>query len=79
MENILYALIVVGLFFPFLAIRVILGKDKKFRGSCGSMNVTGDGSGTCSICGRSEGDPCGNEDSSSDAMKAAIAAEAGNR
>ena len=76
MENVIYALIVIGLFFPFLAIRVILGKDKKFRGSCGSMNVTNDGSGSCSICGRSEGDPCGNEEEASGAMQAAIAAEA---
>ena len=76
MDNFIYALVVVGLFFPFLAIRVLLGKDKKFRGSCGSMNVTQDGSGSCSICGRSEGDPCGNEDEPSDAMQAAIEAEA---
>ena len=76
MENVLYAVIAIGLFFPFLAIRVLLGKDKKFRGSCGSMNITADGDGSCSICGRSEGDPCGNEDEASDAMQAAIAAEA---
>ncbi|NQZ60230.1 MAG: hypothetical protein HRT88_22495 [Lentisphaeraceae bacterium] len=77
MDNVLYALVVIGLFFPFLAIRVILKKDKSFRGSCGSMNITGDGSGTCSICGRTEDEVCGSEDLPSDAMKAAIAAESG--
>lgn len=75
MDNVLYALIVMGLFFPLVAIRVILKKDKSFRGSCGSMNITGDESGTCSICGRSEGEACGSEDIPSESMKAAIAAE----
>ncbi|MCM8536326.1 MAG: hypothetical protein NE334_10345 [Lentisphaeraceae bacterium] len=74
MQNIMAALVVIGLSFVFIGIRVLLGKDKSFRGSCGSMNVTGDtGEESCSICGRKSGEACGNED---DAMKAAIKAEA---
>ena len=75
MQNVVAAIVMFALFFVFLGIRVLLGKDKAFRGSCGSMNVTGSGDGSCSICGRKEGDPCGNEDEPSEAMKAAIAAE----
>ncbi|MCH2206484.1 MAG: hypothetical protein MK132_11500 [Lentisphaerales bacterium] len=74
MEKVFAALVVFGLSFAFIGIRVLLGKDKSFRGSCGSMNVTGDdGEESCSICGRKSGEICGNED---EAMKAAIQAEA---
>ena len=74
MENVLAAAVVIALSFVFIGIRVLLGKDKSFRGSCGSMNVTGNnGEESCSICGRKSDEACGNED---DAMKAAIQAEA---
>ena len=67
MENVFAALVVVGLSFAFIGIRVLLGKDKSFRGSCGSMNVTGNnGEESCSICGRKSDEACGSEE---EAMK----------
>jgi hypothetical protein len=64
MDNILWTAGAFALFFICLGIKIILLKDGKFSGSCGSMNVTGDG--TCSICGRSDTSGC--ENAQDDAM-----------
>ncbi len=58
MENILWAIGAIMLFFCGLGIRIILLKNGKFRGSCSSQNVTGDGS--CTICGRTDTSGCEN-------------------
>ena len=76
MENILWTAGVIALFFVCLGIKIILLKDGKFKGSCGSMNITGDG--TCSICGRTETEGCEN-DPDSDAMKEILQAESAGK
>ena len=75
MENILWTAVVIALFFVCVGIRIILIKDGKFRGSCGSQNVTGDGK--CSICGKTDTSGC--ENSTDDVIKEALQAEAAGK
>ena len=71
MENILWTAGVIALFFVCVGIRIILLKDGKFRGSCGSQNITGDGK--CSICGKEDTSGCDNNQD--EAMKNVLQAE----
>ena len=50
MENILYALIVLVICFIGLSVRILFKEKGTFRGSCSSINITGDEK--CSICGK---------------------------
>lgn len=60
MENILWAVGAIVLLFCGVGVRILLLKDGKFRGSCSSQNVTGDG--TCSICGKTDTSGCENNE-----------------
>jgi len=63
MENIFWAVGALALLFCGVGIRILLLKDGKFRGSCGSQNVTGDGK--CSICGKTDTSGCDNNEDNS--------------
>ncbi len=59
-------IILVGLFFGLMSVRLIFLKKGEFKGTCASQSpfLNKDGV-TCGYCGRKvgEGEPCGNPDS----------------
>ena len=59
-------IILVGLFFVLMSVRLIFLKKGEFKGTCASQSpfLNKDGV-TCGYCGRKvgEGEPCGNPDS----------------
>ena len=56
------AVLLFALCFAGIAIRLILKKDKEFRGTCASLNPMGRNSdGTCSLCGQKATEPCPEE------------------
>lgn len=60
------AIILVGLFFGLMSVRLIFLKKGEFKGTCASQSPFLNKNGvTCGYCGRkvSEGEPCGNPDS----------------
>lgn len=60
------AIILVGLFFGLMSVRLIFLKKGEFKGTCASQSPFLNKEGiTCGYCGRKvgEGDPCGDPDS----------------
>ena len=66
MTTLLVAVVLVGLFFAMLSVRLIFLKDGEFKGTCASQSpfLNKEGA-TCGYCGRKvgEGEACGNPDS----------------
>jgi len=60
MSTFLAAFIIIALAFSALAIGLIL-RNKPIEGSCGGVMTSEDG--TCSICGKTEMNPCTRTDS----------------
>ena len=59
-------IILVGLFFVLMSVRLIFLKKGEFKGTCASQSPFLNKEGvTCGYCGRKvgEGDPCGDPDS----------------
>lgn len=53
MTSILLAVLVFGLCFAGIAIRLLFKKDKEFRGTCASNNpLLRKDDGSCSVCGQ---------------------------
>ncbi len=60
------SIILVGLFFVLMSVRLIFLKKGEFKGTCASQSPFLNKEGvTCGYCGRKvgEGDPCGDPDS----------------
>jgi hypothetical protein len=57
----------VGIFFIFMAVRLIFLKNGEFKGTCASQNpyLNKDGE-ACGFCGRQPGEACGNPDNEVD-------------
>lgn len=62
-ETILLTVVLLGLGFAGIAIKILVKKDGEFAGTCSSNNPLLDNEdGSCSICGASRGERCQQEE-----------------
>jgi len=63
MELILISIVMLGLAFAGIAIKILVKKNGQFAGTCSSNNpLLQNDSGSCSICGAQPAEQCGNKD-----------------
>jgi len=65
MGTVIISILIVGIFFVLMSVRLLLLKNGEFKGTCASQNPYLQKEGmTCGYCGRNigEGDPCGKDD-----------------
>ncbi|MCH7535715.1 MAG: membrane or secreted protein [Bacteroidetes bacterium] len=61
-STILLSIVLLGLAFAGIAIKILLKKNGEFAGTCSSNNpLFQDNNGTCSICGASREEQCKKE------------------
>lgn len=61
-KTIIVSIVLVGLAFAGIAIKVLLKKDGKFAGTCATNNpMLVNEIGECTVCGQKPGEECKNE------------------
>jgi len=71
LKIVLVAVVLVGLAFAFIAIRILVLKDGQFKGTCANNNPFMQKQGvTCGVCGKVAGDPCENDKIQTEPIKA---------
>jgi len=59
MKVFLLVLVLLGLAFAGIAVKILFKKNGEFAGTCASNNpMLADGSGTCSVCGARPSEKC---------------------
>lgn len=62
LKILLVAIVLLGLGFAFIAIRILLVKNGEFKGTCANNNPFMQKQGvTCGVCGKVAGEACDND------------------